>query len=152
MFDFYEYSISAWHPLWVHFPIVLIPLAFLGVLLWVFKKEALIAKITLFIYLIALISGYLANETGEHLEHETEGSPQVELFVERHENAAKIVMACCLGASICLGLINYKIKKTQPIPLPLQLVLVLFAVGALFAIIYTGHLGALMTWGTIGNS
>lgn len=147
MLNFFDYTIPVWHPLLVHFPIVMIPLAFLAVLLWNFKKDEVWRRIALVLYAFSLIFGFLSYQSGEALEHENEGEAQVERFVENHEMGAKIVMLLSLSGVVVLGFAELRRRKGQSIPTALPLLALFLGFLNMLAIAYTGHLGGLMTWG-----
>jgi uncharacterized membrane protein len=147
MFNFSDYAIPVWHPLLVHLPIVLIPLGFLALCLFLYNKEMVWRRICLFLYAFSLIFGYLAYTSGETLEHQTEGEAQTELFVHDHENGAKAVIALTLMIFSLLCVAEIRQRQNKKIPQALYITLFVMGLTDVIAIAYTGHLGALMTWG-----
>lgn len=152
------------HPLLVHVPVVLIPLAAVGALLalvvpgWRHWMAPLVGVLTL----VSLVGVQLAMESGESLEAAGEKGPLVEAHSQLAEQTRPMVFLFCLFA-VAAGVIVYLLGRAQRqggeeaiatgglatarkamVPL-LALSLVFGAVSTVW-VVRTGHAGAKSVW------
>ncbi|MDA0684963.1 MAG: hypothetical protein O3A57_11170 [Bacteroidetes bacterium] len=151
MFDqLADYTIPVFHPIVVHFPVALAVLALIPALLWLMRDRVRWLGITLAAEVLAFIGAYVALETGETLEHESEGVTIVDQFVHLHETMAERAM-WVIGIT-CVALIfaawwGRRDLSRPGVHLGIRIAGFLLVVAAAILIGLTAHIGGIMTWG-----
>lgn len=141
-------TIPYWHPLVVHFPIALLVVAAGGAAAWAVRGGAFFRRFTLVLLALGSIGAFTARQTGEALEHDMEGDPAVERYVETHEDAATYALAASLLALLALGAAEWQARRrSPPDALAWRLAGALLALIAAGFVVRAGHTGGLMVWG-----
>lgn len=146
----FDFEIPVWHPLVVHFPIVLLLITAAAVVIWCFRDQDVWLKGSAALASMGAFGAFLATRTGETLEDEMRGDPMVELFADLHDTAAdwtvltSVVLAVCLVALLFGGRLWPRSTGT---PWPVRLLVLVLALGVAGLVAWTGHLGGLMAWG-----
>lgn len=143
---------AVWHPALVHFPIAFLMLAGPVALVWAVGGGAFWRRAALGLLVLGTAGTVAARQTGETLEHDVEGEPRVERFLDAHEQAADWTLWLGLGAVAVVGLAEGLARRARPDRGPranaaLRAAGAGLAVLASVAVVRTGHLGGLMTWG-----
>ncbi len=149
MKELLDYSIPVFHPLAVHFPVALLPLALVVVVLWVIKPKDVWGKAALLVLGFAAVGSIVAFLTGDALYAQSEGVPVVELFVDRHRQLGRFVMIAA-GASFLSAFASLFLSRKPVFHRQARLVRILclclvILTTALVAI--TSHVGGVMVWG-----
>ncbi len=100
----------------VHLPVVLIPLAVLILILAIFRRELVLQKLSVGIFIFASLAAIPAFLTGEPSEEIVEDLPQVsENYIENHEEAAETAFYITLiSGALALGvLLSCRYPKVQ---------------------------------------
>lgn len=150
----FEYEIPYLHPLAVHFPLVLLLLAGVVGLAYLWRGTALWRRAAMVFLALGAATAYWASETGETLEDDVRGEPMVEAIVETHEEAAEWTLWSAVGALLSFGAASLWLRRLpeptevgQKDPTLLRAALALLALVPAGLVAYTGHLGGLMVWG-----
>ncbi len=148
------YRIPYWHPLAVHFPLVLLLLAAGAAAAYAAVGTAVWRVAALVLLGLGAVGAWAAGQTGEALEAAVEGEPMAERFLDAHEQAAGwTAWAAAAGAVAFAGATATRRRWQNPgqragrEPLALRLVLFLLALAPALLVAYTAHLGGLMVWG-----
>ena len=146
-------EIPYWHPVVVHFPIVLLLFGALMVTVYTVVGRSFWREVALLAFSLGTLGAWAAVWTGETLHHEVEGTPIVEELVEHHEEFGE--WALWLGLATTLLLLGIEVwvqrtKRDTAVPLPLRLGVLVLALAAAVLVARTGHLGGLMVWGVAG--
>lgn len=148
------FGVDQLHPLFVHFPVAFLALA-AGTALWWLLTGALLARQTTTLLLAAgCLGAFAAHFTGEDMAQAFASRPAVKLLGDRHEDfglytllAAVVGTAAFVAAGIAQASADRKGLPGPDREILLRLLCVLFALATGALVIYTGHMGALMTWG-----
>lgn len=148
----FQYRIPHLHPLTVHLPLVILMLGAGVAAAYAVRGTAVWRRAALCLYGLGAPATWIASRTGQALEHEVEGEPMVDLFVEMHEQAAAwtlwaAVLALLVFAAGTLWLRQQKGEGVGREPLGLRLGALVPALAAALLVAWTGHLGGLMVWG-----
>lgn len=148
-------QISSWfglpaHAFFVHVPVVLLPLAGLGALALV-ARPAWRERWGLPLSLLAvgvMVATLLAAGAGEALVAERGGGDGGD-----HGDAARLLRGAAILFALATTAFVYVSRRSlrPPLVLGLGVVVALLAVGTIYQVIHTGHLGAEMTWGEGGG-
>ncbi|MFT5145173.1 MAG: putative membrane protein [Rhodothermales bacterium] len=146
----FEYEIPVWHPIAVHFPIVLLLAAAGCVLVWMVADSRALLRASAVLAFLGSAAALIAKQTGEQMEEEAAGSAIVESMLEIHESAADgvFVAAVALTALLCLVLLGDRWWPDRAgTPWGIRLALALLAVATAALVVWTGHVGGIMVWG-----
>ncbi|NNF57591.1 MAG: hypothetical protein HKN04_05055 [Rhodothermaceae bacterium] len=159
----FQFEIPYWHPLAVHFPLVLLSLATATAGAYALRGTAVWRIATVLLLLLGAPTAYWAAETGETLEEAVEGEPMVDQLVEYHEAAAHwTVRVSGLALLVALGATLWwrRWQKTHVVadaggvpqrePWGLRLAVLVPVLLAAALVAYTGHVGGIMVWGVPG--
>ena len=150
---------AVWHPAVVHFPIAFLALAGPVALVWAVRGGAVLRWATLALLVLGTVGVVVARQTGETLEHDVEGEPRVERYLDAHEQAADWTLWLGLAATLAVGAAEVQARRTGTTAdrgttatgrggaLALRLAGAALALMTAAAVARTGHLGGLMTWG-----
>jgi len=153
MNDWFDYSIPVWHPIAVHVPVVLLPLAAVFAVLWVARSgDRWFGPLSLVLVLatVGTIAAYLS---GDAVYQQSEGVPIVEDFVGLHRRLGWFTLIAALASlalTLAAGPINRKLSDSGKSRL--RLVAMVFIVVAAAVALATGHLGGIMVWGEYSGS
>ena len=148
-----RYEIPYLHPLAVHFPLVLLLLGAGAAVLYAALGRAVWRHAALAFFVLGAAGAYVAQETGQTLQHDVEGEPVVEVVLETHAAMGAYTLWSALVAAAGFGGITAARRRAAPAeplgrePLAWRLVALVPAVAAALLVAYTGHLGAVMVWG-----
>jgi hypothetical protein len=152
------------HPLFVHVPVILIPLSLLGALACVarpawFDRYGILLSATA---IVAMSSTFLAMQAGGALEDTLNLSGPSAALIHRHSHAADILAIgfVALTAVLILTFAAHRISGGRPTGLriadrllsppasylALRVVLVLLALGSAYMVFKVGDLGAKAVW------
>jgi len=141
------------HPLIVHGAVVLLPLAAVLVIVVAFLPRArrIGAPVALGMALVATVFVFLAEQSGEQLEHQVKETAAV----EAHTDAAEAVLpwAAFLTVVAAAAVAAEPVRKRMEKPSPKVATAVLVGlalvsgVGATATVVDVGHSGAKATWG-----
>jgi uncharacterized membrane protein len=145
----FQYRVAYWHPLVVHLPLVLLPLAALAATAWAIRAAAVWRHVALASLALGAATAWWAVETGETLYAAVEGEPLVEALIAAHHAAAEwTVWASVLAAVAFVGLAVWRRRPSAARePLALRLALLTLAWTPAVLVVYAGHVGGLMVWG-----
>lgn len=155
---------AVWHPAAAHFPIAFLVLAGPVALAWAVRGSAFWRGVALLLLAVGTAGAIAARETGEALEHDVEGDPRVDRYLDAHEAASDWVLGLASGALIMVGAaevlarrgargISQSSANTPPHPRArsadraLRIAGAALALAAAGATVRTAHLGGRMTWG-----
>lgn len=148
-----QYEIPVWHPLAVHFPLVLILVAAGVLVVWSIRATTFWRRTGLLLLTLGMAGALFAYFTGEGLEEHVEGTPIVEELVHLHEDMALYTLiitgAALLGlAGLSLWLERRTTLERDPKdPLIPRIIITVLAVAAAALVAWTGYIGATMVWG-----
>jgi uncharacterized membrane protein len=148
----FDYTIPVLHPLAVHFPLSLILAGALVAGLWCWRGTPFWRRCALLLFTLGLAGGFFAWFTGEALEEQVDGEQVVALFVELHENMARLTL---IVTGLVVGLLGYGTwhLERQPAPAPepilLRTVVAFLSVVAAALVALTAHIGGVMVWGIL---
>ncbi|MFN3597838.1 MAG: DUF2231 domain-containing protein [Rubricoccaceae bacterium] len=142
-----DYTIPYLHPLAVHFPLVLLPLAAGAALVFAVRGTDVWLRAATILLGLGAAAALWARQTGEVLEEAVEGEPMAALFLEAHERGANATLAAAALALVLAALVWQRARARGAVPLGLRVAVLAGAVLAALAVAYTGHLGGLMVWG-----
>jgi uncharacterized membrane protein len=149
----FQYDISVWHPLVVHFPIALILVGALALVVWSLRGTSFWRQCALWLLSLGWVVGIVAYQTGEVIEEHTEGTPIVEELVAFHEDAAFYALLVTGAVVLALAALSVwlerriTLERNPPEPLVARIVLALAALVAAALIAWTAHIGGTMVWG-----
>ncbi len=146
----FEFEKGTWHPLVVHFPIVLLLITAAGVVIWCFKDQDIWLRASAALGSLGAFAAFIATRTGETLEDEMRGDPMVEPFSDPHDTAADwtVLTAVFLAVSLVALLFGGRLwSHNTGTPWPVRLLILLLALTVGGLVVWTGHLGGLMAWG-----
>ncbi len=151
---------SVWHPAIVHFPIALLVLAGPVALAWAVRGSAFWRGVALLLLALGTAGAVVARETGEDLEHDVEGDPRVDRYLDAHEDASDWTLYLAAGALVAVGaaegLARWRGRQAQGtgirsgargVDVALRIAGAVLALAAAGATVRTAHLGGRMTWG-----
>jgi uncharacterized membrane protein len=146
----FEYEIPVWHPVVVHFPIVLLLAAAGCVLVWMVMDNRAMLRASVVLATLGAVAALIAKRTGEQMEEEVAGSAIVESLLEIHESAADGVFLAAVALAALLCLVSFgdrwwPDRSGTPWGVRLALAVLALATGAL--VLWTGHVGGIMVWG-----
>ena len=150
-----QYEIPYLHPLAVHFPLVLLLLGAGVAVLYAALGRPVWRHAALAFFALGAVGAYVAQETGETLQHAVEGEPVVEAVLETHAAMGDYTLWTALVAAVGFGGIGLALRRRTPAdsavvprePLAWRLAVLVPAVAAALLVAYTGHLGGVMVWG-----
>ena len=149
------------HPLFVHLPVVLTPLAAMTALV-MFKPEWRRSYLWVTVVLsgVALIGAQLAVGSGESLEESVNESPALELHTDLGETARTII-AIFFVITLALAIYEYMQRRrttsedtSRPTVAIATVLTSLMVIAGAFAtgwVIKAGHQGAKVTWEDVGS-
>lgn len=142
----FETEISVWHPLAVHFPVVLLMLAGAAALAWAARDAAFWRGAALWLYALGTLGAAAAYFTGDTMAEQIGPSDAVDL----HETLALWTfvgagVTLALHAALAWALTTEQRASRWGRALHWAAALMGLAVAALVAA--TGHLGGAMVWG-----
>lgn len=148
-----RYEIPAWHPLAVHFPIVLIISAAAVLILWSIRGATFWRRCGLLLLTLGMTGALFSYFTGDELEEQVEGTPIVDELVPLHKDMALYTLITTGVALVLLAAVSLwlerrtTLERDPPDPIPARVLVTLLVVAAAVLVAVTGHLGALMVWG-----
>jgi len=146
----FQYRIPIWHPIAVHFPLVLIMLAALCALIWLMGDRREMLRAALWCQVLGFMGGLAAFLTGEEAEEQSEGVRIVDELVELHETFALVTLwVAGIAAVAMLGVLWWRRRDVEGPGTRLAIRLAVFALvlAAAVAVGITGHIGGTMVWG-----
>ena len=145
-----DYTIPVFHPVVVHFPVALAILALIPALLWLMRDNVRWLWITLAMEFLAFVGAYVALETGETLEHQSEGVAIVDQFVHLHETMAERAMwviGITCGVLVFAAWWGRRDVSRPGVHPGVRTVGFLMVLLGAIVIGLTAHIGGIMTWG-----
>jgi uncharacterized membrane protein len=141
------------HPLLVHLPVILVPIAALAALLAVAwpKHRRRIAWFATGLTAVALVSTQFAIGSGEALRHRVKDTPLVRKHVSMGDSVRLYVLVLLIGL-IVLAMLPHssytsaQAKRRRAAVATTAVVIVIAALGSVFSIIQVGHSGAKAVW------
>jgi uncharacterized membrane protein len=143
------------HPFVVHAVVVLLPLAALATVITALMPAARrhYAPLALGLAVAAALSAFVAQGSGEELEHQVDESR----LVEQHADRAEQVLPWSIGLAVAAAAIaaaeraGRRYPKVSPKTLTAVLVTaaVITAAGSTWSVARAGHRGARATWGDL---
>lgn len=138
------------HPLLVHLPVVMVPLAAIGALVLAVRPK-LWARAGWWVTGasgIGMIGAILAAGSGEELEHKVERSQTLEHHAQLGETARllSVILFVVLVAVMLLRKYRASDMAKQAVAIAVGVVLGVSAVAATWAMVATGHNGAKASW------
>ena len=147
--DVFDYTLPVFHPIFVHLPVALLPVAFIAGIVWVARPTHQWGFFTAGLLAVAAVGAVLAFMTGETLYAQSEGVPVVELFVDRHRQLGRLVMIAAIASFVLT--VAALILDRHPDRASagrygrfVSLALILVSVAL---VLVTAHLGGIMVWG-----
>ena len=145
------------HPLFVHLPAVLLPLAAIGVVIMVARPAWYLRYrwAVLAVGLVGTLGAVMAASSGESLEESLEGQPETwEAHAESGELARNVALLFVALLAVYV-LVPWWLKRSRPSGptwlMPVLSVLVLAgAVASVITVYDAGHSGAESVWGKVG--
>jgi hypothetical protein len=152
------------HPLFIHVPVILIPVTILGTLVCIARPVTLerYGVLLCAVAIIAMSSTFLAMEAGGALSNALHLQGEAAHLISEHSQAAKILAIgfTLLTASLILSFASYRIRGGNPTGLALiddvlgstvitqmlKVVLVVLALFCAFYVFRVGDLGAKAVW------
>lgn len=145
-----QYDIPYLHPLAVHFPLVLLLVgaaagagyALRGTAAWRWAALGLVG--------LGALGAWAAHRTGGALGDAVEGSPVVSAVIEAHKTSATATAWTATLAALGYAGLSVALGRRPPAarePLAGRLLALVPAAAAAALVAWTGHLGAIMTWG-----
>jgi uncharacterized membrane protein len=152
------------HPLLVHLPVVLIPLAGLAAIVMAFRP-AWLARYGWWLVglsFVGMVGAILAAGSGEGLEGRVERSAALERHAELGDRAEAVAIVFFVLCLVIVGgrwLLNRRAAQSKAASwlnsragaVVAALLLVLGAAGAIYSIVTVGHQGAKVTWQDVGT-
>ena len=148
MTDWLDYSIPVWHPIAVHVPVVLLPLAAVFALLWVTSAGRQWFAPMAIVLALAVAGTAFAYWTGDAVYQQSEGVPVVEDLVGIHRQLGRIVLIASVLSFALTVLSMPQIAAIAPAARRrLRLLVLLVVIVAAGLSLVTGHIGGIMVWG-----
>lgn len=149
----FQYRIPVWHPLAIHFPLVLLIVGAAAAVCWAIWGAAFWRRCALFLFSMGMLGTIFAYLTGEAMEEQSEGVPIVEELVELHEELALWTLIAAGLVLAGFAWISVRAERalrrgeawTDPVAVRLGLTVVALLAAALVA--FTSHVGGTMVWG-----
>ena len=150
------YEIPLWHPLVVHFPIVLILIGAVAVIVWAVSPRAFWYRAGAFAFVAGTATALLAYLTGEAAEDAGEDVPIVDEIVHLHEDMAIYTLAASLLATVAMILVKPALlvlndasrdSQEPPPAVGIRWAIAFLALIAAVLVAWTSHLGGIMVWG-----
>lgn len=143
------------HPLFVHVPVVLTPLALIAALA-MFRTEwrKTLAWVTAALAGVAALGAQLAVGSGEELEERVEESRALEMHVELGEVTRTLIVVFFIVAVVLLAYLYFSARTGATggtIATALTVAVVLSGTLATIWVARAGHQGAQVTWDDIGT-
>jgi uncharacterized membrane protein len=144
------------HPLLLHVPVILVPLAGLGALAlvarpaWIERHGAMVGILAV----VATAATILTVGAGQAFRADRGGGPPDELQrLNAHADAAETLRILIVLFTVALlgWLFLHRRRLGGPATIALRVAVALLAVASIFFVIRTGHLGAKLTWGDTGG-
>ncbi len=145
-----DYTIPVWHPVTVHFPIVLLLVAALAAVVWAWRGSAAWRGAALLLMALGTAGAFASRITGEAMAEQSEGVPVVEMFIENHEKGALWTVITGALATAALLAAWYAGRRGVRVGWAIRAGIALLALAAAALVAWTGHLGGLMVWGVPG--
>lgn len=147
-----DLEIPYWHPVVVHFPIALILFGAAAAVVYAVVGRAFWRGVALLAFALGALGAWAANETGETIYNEVEGTPVVEAFVDRHEAYGEWALWLSVATALVLAAATWWAQRAGQAgrrrdPLAWRLVVVVLGVAAAVLVALAGHLGGTMVWG-----
>ena len=147
-------EIPFWHPVVVHFPIVLLLVGGAAGLVWAVSAWPFARHTALLLLTLGAVSALVATRTGEAIEHEVEGQPNAERYLDDHERTGEWTLYAAVAATLAVGAGEWLERRRartanegRGARLAVRVVAGVLALAAAGLVARTGHLGGLMTWG-----
>lgn len=146
------------HPLIVHGAVVLLPLAaiLLVVVAALPRARKIGAPIALGLALAATGAVFLAEQSGEQLEHQVKETEAVETHAEAAEGVLPWALLVTFAAGCAVVAEPLRRRVDKPTPGAVTAILVGLAlisgIGATATVVSVGHSGAKATWGDTANN
>ena len=144
------------HPLLVHLPVVMVPLAALGALILAIRPQwwARAGWWVTGASGIGMIGAILAAGSGEELEHKVERSQVLEHHAQLGETARllSVILFVVLVAVMALRRYRPNDMAKRAVGIVASVAIAASAVGATWAMVATGHNGAKASWCEVSKS
>ena len=145
-----SYTIPVFHPMVVHFPIVLTVLAAICGSGWLFRDRLFWLYSSIWLTAMGFLGALLATRTGETMEEQGEGIAIVDDLVHLHEQMAERV-TWVLGISLVVLAYGYW-QNREDLVRPgtafwIRLLSFTLLLTAAVLVSLTAHIGGLMSWG-----
>ena len=145
-----QYRIPVWHPLLVHFPIVLVIAACVVSIVWVATNRRPLLLVALGLQLAGLLGGLFAFYSGDVMLEQSEGVQIVDELAGLHESFALaslwVVGFCATMMAAATWLTDRDMTRVGT-ALWVRLLIFLLSLAAAALIWTTGHIGGTMVWG-----
>lgn len=145
-----QYEIPVWHPLLVHFPIVLVIAACTVTIVWLATNRRPLLLVALGLQLAGLMGGLVAFFSGDVMLEQSEGVQIVDELAGLHESfALASLWVIGFGAAImgAAGWLSDRDVTRIGTALWMRLLVLLLSLAAAILIWITGHIGGTMVWG-----
>ena len=147
-----QYEIPYFHPLAVHFPLVLLLLGAAAAALYAGVGTATWRWAALVLIALGAASSIWAEKTGETLEDAVDGEPIAEMVLPDHKDGAEWTGRVAILTALALaGLSLWARRQPERFvpkePLAGRLGVLLLAGLAAGLVAWTAHLGGIMVWG-----
>ena len=142
-------EIPYWHPVVVHFPIVLLLVGGVAGAVWAATAGTFARHLALLFLSLGAVSALVATRTGEAIEDAVDGEPNAERYLHDHEETGEWTLYASAAAALAVGAGAW-LERRRAAPrarLAVRIVAGLLALAAAGLVARTGHLGGLMTWG-----
>ncbi len=144
------------HPLAVHAVVVLVPLAaLLGVLFAVPRTRAWARVPLLLVSLAAVVTTYVARESGKKFEEALDLGGPIAALVEEHSERADLLWYLVLGfaaVAVLAFIVTWSSNANSLLVFALSAVLVVGAVGLGVQVYRVGEIGSKAVWNPTGDA
>ena len=145
-----SYTIPVFHPMMVHFPIVLTVLAAICCAGWLFRDHLFWLYSSIWLAALGFIGALLSTRTGETMEEQGEGIAIIDDLVQLHEQMAERV-TWVLGISLVVLVFGFW-QSRQDLVRPgtalwIRILSFILLLAAAVMVSLTAHIGGLMSWG-----
>ena len=146
----FEYTIPVLHPLAVHLPLAILPLAALASVVWFVRDRLGWLKVAFWLTAVGAVGALAAVLSGDAMLAQSEGVPIVEQLGEIHEEWGQWTLwfaALTLVAFALTRWRHYSGTRHPGVPMPWRAVVAILSVALGIMVLWVGHVGGVMVWG-----